>query len=472
MWYNGNIEKTKAIGKQHLGGLAVRHRFLAGAVSAVMSAVVCLSAMDAKCDRVMADSVSDLEAEISANQAAIEEKRRQMEELEAQSSSAKEYIEALSEKMELQQQNIDLINGQIEDLEADILQRQEEIAELEVVIGEQKAEIDVNIEAFRERLRSMYISGSDTMAEVLTGARDFYDLLARTELINRIAKYDDDMIDNLNNQLDEYNSQNDVLNNQKAELEIQQQNAMEKRDILQGEMNGLIEEYDESTLTLESLKADAQLAQSDIDWLDSRNAALQDKIEDIKEQERIAAEKARKEAEERERQRQEELRRQQEAQNSGGSNEVTVDYSKEVFSGNRSDIIDYAKTYLGVYYQWCGNYPAAGYYGLDCSHFTYRVLEHFGLMDYYMDSRGQCRYCTPISESELQPGDLVFYYDSGGTVEHVTMYIGSGQIIGCQGGGPSTTTQSAAEAANAKVKIVSLDSDRRYKTYGRVPGMG
>lgn len=453
---------------------AVRHRIIAGAVSAVMSAVICLSAMDARCDRVLADSVSDLEAEISANQAAIEEKRREMQELEAQSSSAKEYIEALSEKMELQQQNIDLINGQIEDLEADIRERQEDITELEAVIAEQKSEIDVNIEAFRERLRSMYISGSDSMAEVLTGATDFYDLLARTELINRIAKYDDDMINELNNQLDEYNAQNDELNNQKAELEIRQQNAVEKRDILQGEMNGLIEEYDASNLTLESLKADAQLAQSDIDWLDSQNAALQDKIDDIKEQERIAAEKARKEAEERERKRQEKLRRQQELeqqQNSGGPSEVTVDYSKEVFSGNRSDIVDYAKTYLGVYYQWCGNYPAAGYYGLDCSHFTYRVLEHFGLMDYYMDSRGQCRYCTPISESELQPGDLVFYYNSGGTVEHVTMYIGSGQIIGCQGGGSSTTTQAAAEAANAKVKIVSLYSDSRYKTFGRVPGM-
>lgn len=449
----------------------MRHRIIAGTVSAVLSAAICLSVMNAGADRVLADNISDLEAEISANQAAIEEKRREMEELEAQSSSAREYIEALSEKMELQQQNIDLISGQIEDLEADIQERKDDIAEMEIIIGEQKSEIDENIEAFRQRLRSMYISGSDSMAEVLTGATDFYDLLARTELVNRIAQYDDDMIDSLNNQLDEYNAQNEELNNQKAELEIQQQLAMERLDVLQGEMNGLIEEFDQSTLTLNSLKANAQLAQSDIDWLDSQNDALQAKIDDIKEQERIAAEKAKREAEERERQRQEELRRQQELQQSGGSSEVTVDYSREVYSGNRSEIIDYAKTYLGIYYQWCGNYPASGYYGLDCSHFTYRVLEHFGLMDYYMDSRGQCRYCTPISESELQPGDLVFYYDSGGTVEHVTIYIGSGQIIGCQGGGSSTTTQAAAEAANAKVKIVSLDSDRRYKTYGRVPGM-
>lgn len=446
----------------------MKHRKTASTVSVILSAALCLSVMNRNTDMVLADSISDLEAEISANEAAIEQKRRQMQELEEQSSSAKEYIEALSDKMTLQQNNIDLINKQIADLDEDINLRQQQINELEIAVSAQKAKIDENIGVFRERLRSMYISGSEGMAAVLTGADDFYDLLARSELISRVAEYDDNMIDDLNNQLDVYNAQNDELKYQKSELEIQQRAAEDRRDVLQGEMNGLIEEYDSSQLTLASLKADSQLAQSDIDWLDSRNDDLQEQIEDIKEQERIAAEKARQEAAERERQRLLEQQQQSYSYDYGTSD---IDYSREVFSGNRSDIIDYAKTYLGVYYQWCGNYPAAGYYGLDCSHFTYRVLEHFGLMDYYMDSRGQCRYCTPISESELQPGDLVFYQNSGGTVEHVTMYIGNGQIIGAQGGDSWVTTQSAAESANAKVKIVSLYSDRRYKTYGRVPGM-
>ncbi|MCW2836938.1 MAG: hypothetical protein JWQ15_1052, partial [Marmoricola sp.] len=33
---------------------------------------------------------------------------------------------------------------------------------------------------------------------------------------------------------------------------------------------------------------------------------------------------------------------------------------------------------------------------------------------------------TPISESELQPGDLVFYYSP---ISHVGLYIGNGQIV-------------------------------------------
>jgi cell wall-associated NlpC family hydrolase len=35
-------------------------------------------------------------------------------------------------------------------------------------------------------------------------------------------------------------------------------------------------------------------------------------------------------------------------------------------------------------------------------------------------------YGTPVSSSELQPGDLVFYYHP---VSHVGIYIGNGQIV-------------------------------------------
>ena len=33
---------------------------------------------------------------------------------------------------------------------------------------------------------------------------------------------------------------------------------------------------------------------------------------------------------------------------------------------------------------------------------------------------------TPVSSSDLQPGDLVFYYSP---VSHVGIYIGNGQIV-------------------------------------------
>jgi cell wall-associated NlpC family hydrolase len=41
-------------------------------------------------------------------------------------------------------------------------------------------------------------------------------------------------------------------------------------------------------------------------------------------------------------------------------------------------------------------------------------------------SSAQMSSGTPVSQSQLQPGDLVFYYSP---VSHVGMYIGNGQIV-------------------------------------------
>lgn len=138
----------------------------------------------------------------------------------------------------------------------------------------------------------------------------------------------------------------------------------------------------------------------------------------------------------------------------------------------RSGLVELAKSYLGTLYEWGGDVVDNPYsYGFDCSHFTYQVLKAYGLMDYYRTSYAQQAWATPISRSELQPGDLVFYKNASGKVNHVVMYIGDGLIIGANGGYSDTNTPAKAKAANAMVKIQSIDYSSRAKTYGRVPGL-
>lgn len=141
-------------------------------------------------------------------------------------------------------------------------------------------------------------------------------------------------------------------------------------------------------------------------------------------------------------------------------------------SPTRNDIVEYAKTFLGIYYQWGGNYPQGSSYGLDCSHFTYQVFKKFGLMNSYMVSADQANYVKKIARSELKPGDLVFFKSkSSGNVVHVAIYIGDGQIIGANGGDSSVNSIETAKKKNAKVKIQSIDYDSREKIYGRIPGL-
>ncbi|MBQ9123607.1 MAG: C40 family peptidase [Lachnospiraceae bacterium] len=91
----------------------------------------------------------------------------------------------------------------------------------------------------------------------------------------------------------------------------------------------------------------------------------------------------------------------------------------------RVDIVEYAKQFLGNPYKWGGTSLTKG---ADCSGFVQSVFKHFGIK-ISRTSRSQSKDGKKISVSELQPGDLLFYEDETGTINHVTMYIGNGQVI-------------------------------------------
>jgi cell wall-associated NlpC family hydrolase len=73
-------------------------------------------------------------------------------------------------------------------------------------------------------------------------------------------------------------------------------------------------------------------------------------------------------------------------------------------------------------------YGAAGPSSYDCSGLTMRAWGAAGV-GLPHSSNAQQGYGTRVSESELQPGDLVFYYSP---VSHVGMYIGNGLIVNAE----------------------------------------
>ncbi len=79
-----------------------------------------------------------------------------------------------------------------------------------------------------------------------------------------------------------------------------------------------------------------------------------------------------------------------------------------------------ALRYLGVPYVWGGSSPA----GFDCSGLVMYVYAQLGIsLPHYTVS--QWNATEPISTSEMQPGDLVFFDGLG----HVGIYIGGGQFV-------------------------------------------
>ncbi|CEN89282.1 SH3-domain-containing protein [[Clostridium] sordellii] len=88
-------------------------------------------------------------------------------------------------------------------------------------------------------------------------------------------------------------------------------------------------------------------------------------------------------------------------------------------------IINLAKAQLGKPYVWGAEGPNA----FDCSGLTYYVYGQNGV-SLPRTAREQSNVGTTISQSQLQPGDLIFSStDGSGRVTHVGIYIGNGQMI-------------------------------------------
>jgi cell wall-associated NlpC family hydrolase len=121
---------------------------------------------------------------------------------------------------------------------------------------------------------------------------------------------------------------------------------------------------------------------------------------------------------------------QSEASGSSTTQETTAAVSTtttSVSSASRDALVSYAKQWVGVTpYVYGGTSLTTG---ADCSGFIQACYANALGMSVPRDSRSQASGGTEISESELQPGDLVFYNGGGSTINHVAMYIGGGQVV-------------------------------------------
>lgn len=100
------------------------------------------------------------------------------------------------------------------------------------------------------------------------------------------------------------------------------------------------------------------------------------------------------------------------------------DYSVESDGGLGTELVNYALQFVGNPYVWGGTSLTEG---CDCSGFTMRVYEHFGIS--IPRAGGQQTCGRVVSLAEIQPGDLLFYDHGTGEIQHVALYMGGGQIV-------------------------------------------
>lgn len=102
-----------------------------------------------------------------------------------------------------------------------------------------------------------------------------------------------------------------------------------------------------------------------------------------------------------------------------------VDPSEAVVSSGNSQVVEFAKQYLGYPYVYGGSSPK----GFDCSGFVKYIYSQFGV-SLNRTASAQMGNGASVSRDELQPGDLVFFLQSSASrASHVGIYIGNNQFI-------------------------------------------
>lgn len=103
----------------------------------------------------------------------------------------------------------------------------------------------------------------------------------------------------------------------------------------------------------------------------------------------------------------------------------TIDIAS-ITSPATASLLTEASSWLGTCYAYGGNDRN----GVDCSGFVLKVFDNALNIKLPRSSDQQQQFCISIPRTDLQQGDLVFFTArSGGTVGHVGIYIGNGNMI-------------------------------------------
>ena len=286
--------------------------------------------LSGKNDEVHARTLQEIQEEREQRQQEIAALQSQLDAIGSDKADTQAYQDTLQQQTDLIRQNISSLNLEIDTINADIDATEVNITRLEGEMENKQTEIDNKIEDFKERLYSMYVSGNSSLAAVLLGSSSFYDTMVNIEMVNRIAEYDEDLIDQILEDIDALEESKKQLSAEKLTLEMK----LDSLDVKKAEKQTELDAYNEKmrqtqdildSLALEEamLAGDKNKLQSDLSMLDAEEAEIQAAIQREKEaaqrryeeeQRRLAAEAAAKAAQQ----------QQQSNNNSGSSSSYTT----------------------------------------------------------------------------------------------------------------------------------------------------
>ncbi len=315
----------------------------------------------------------------------------------AQAQAVLGQIEAAQPQLEQAIESYNYANVQLKQLDADLSSNARHLVVAKTSLGAAQVHI-------ADRLRALYVNGDGGGAvEVILGAESLDDLLGRLDMVQRVGNQDAKVLKEVTRFRKEVKQRRANLTRARAsQSRIVAQKASQQRAI-----EGQIAQQQRSLAGL----------QSEIRQLQAEEARRQAQIESQARARLAAQERAAESAS-----------RAQAAQAVAAPDSSTAispadsgeEFIPTAAPSQYGGVVGIAMQYLGVPYVWGGMSPG----GFDCSGLVAYVYAQVGVsLPHHAASIYS--YGTPVSQSDLQPGDLVFYSGLG----HMGIAIGGGQYI-------------------------------------------
>jgi peptidoglycan DL-endopeptidase CwlO len=322
----------------------------------------------------------------------IEEQRQRANEARQRAQEVRDRVDSLYHDAEVATQRYNEAQEEVDDQQGTVDRALQSAAEATGEVNEARRVLGSFAAA-------QYRHGGGGMPETATLllATDPQAYFDQSHTLDRLGEQQEQALDNFTARQANADERSVEAGQALAELERREETLQDEKTTVQGKLSDARELLDQLT--------------------DEEQAAF-DELERL---EREEAERLAREARERRERLAEQAAQEaaaQEQQESGGSDAAPTDGS---YAALAAQAIAFAEQQLGKPYVW----GATGPDSYDCSGLTQAAWLAAGV-EIPRVTWDQVNYGTQVSREELQPGDLVFFYED---ISHVGLYVGNGQMI-------------------------------------------
>lgn len=204
------------------------------------------------CGIVVAENLEDLQNKKNDLQNQINESNEQIEEIKIELTENLEQLNNINEK-------IYNYETEIITLETDLNTIEEETKKISEKLNIVETNYNLQKEAFQARMVAIYEAGDVVYLDVLLNSNSFSDFISNYYLIGEIAKYDNDLLENIKQQKDQIENTKSILEEKKENLQQVKKNK------------------EKTTIALENSKV---IRNSYIDKLSEQEKETQNKIDE------------------------------------------------------------------------------------------------------------------------------------------------------------------------------------------------